>query len=351
MGMISVMTNIELKWAKGRFKLFQLVLLVSLRFMKYHDKLEDIILRQNLQLREMSMNGEKLRRILQKYGQKCLLLLDGWGEHVGHSQDVLEIIKGNSLRECSVILSSRSDFVTTEISKAFQNVVKSEGFPEDYAESFAKNFLCKESEIEAVLGINIHDHKLEKETKHGSEPLYRNPALFLFVCLVLDKIDFPVHVGEIYYKVVHFLYQRYSTEKKVLDQVDHERECATWMKAVGKEALKMLKRGPYKVDRQKVVRSLGREILHWEILTDYMYKFPARTLPDEMYLTFPCFAIQELFAAFYYNEYVKHEEMDKSETHEVFGETLSKPREILNMSDMFQLFFNWLNRESEKRKE
>ena len=66
-------------------------------------------------------------------------------------------------------------------------------------------------------------------------------------------------------------------------------------------------------------------------------------MPDDVYLTFPCFAIQEFFAAYYYNKYVKQEELGKTATYSVFGELLSRPRELLNMSNMFQICFNWLN--------
>ena len=106
MGKISVMRRIEWEWGKGKFKRFRLVLLVSLRLMKPNDKLEDIILRQHLRLREIPFTPEKLRRILEVYGHECLLLLDGFGEQSSLSEDVLTIIKGGSLKECSVIISS-----------------------------------------------------------------------------------------------------------------------------------------------------------------------------------------------------------------------------------------------------
>ena len=115
MGKISVMRRIEWDWGKGKFNHIRLVLLASLRLMTSHDKLEDIILRQHLQLCEIPFTPEKLRRILEVYGHECLLLLDGWGEHSSCSEDVLRIIKRDSLSQCSVILSS--NFVTEEISK------------------------------------------------------------------------------------------------------------------------------------------------------------------------------------------------------------------------------------------
>ena len=94
MGKISVMRRIEWDWGKQRFEQFSLVLLVSLRFVQLNDKLEDVILRQNLQLREIPLNSKKLRKILEKYGESCLRLLDGWGEHTCDSEDILNIIKG-----------------------------------------------------------------------------------------------------------------------------------------------------------------------------------------------------------------------------------------------------------------
>ena len=146
MGKMSVMRRIEWDWGRGIFNQSLLVFLVSLRLMKPHDKLEDIILRQHLQLREIPLTPEKLRRILEVYGHECLLLLDGLGVQSSLSEDVLTIIKGDSLPECSFILSSRSDLITKEIAKAFGTVIKSKGFLKDYAETFAKFFHPKQSQ-------------------------------------------------------------------------------------------------------------------------------------------------------------------------------------------------------------
>ena len=245
---------------------------------------------------------------------------------------------------------SRSDLVTKEIAKAFGTVIKSNGFPKNYAETFATNILFIQSKVKTVLDINIHGHTLEKGVKDGSEPVYRNPALFLFVCIVFDDIQFPVDVAEVYFRVVRFLYQKYSQEGTFFspNNDEYENEFSAWMTAFGKETMNMLKQGPNKIIRHKSVKSIGCKVYHWLIFTDHMYRFPTRNMSDDIHLIFPCFAIQEFFAAYYYNKYVKQEEQGETKTHFVFVEALSRPREVLNMSNMFQICFNWLNREWEK---
>ena len=353
MGKISVMRRIEWDWAKGKFGHFRLVLLVSLRGIKSDDKLEDIIFRQNLQLWDIPLTPKKLRRIFEVYGHDCLLLLDGWGEYVEPSKDVMGIIEGDSLTECSLILSSRSEFVTGKISKYFKTVVKSEGFPQKYAETFANNILCNEGKVQTVLEIGIHDNQLVQKV-NSKIPLYRNPALFLFVCIVLDDIKIPVDIdiGEIYFRTARFLYQRYSYESRVFNVVnpEYEKESAAWMTAFGKEAMKMLRQGPDTVSRQRIVESIGSKTYHWAIFTDHIYRFPTRNMPDKIHLIFPSFAIQEFFAAYFYTKYVKRkqEAKDETETHLVFGKALFQPKVMLNMSNIFQVCFNWLNGQLEK---
>ena len=356
MGKLSVMRRIEWDWGKQTFNQFSLVLFVSLRFMKSNDKLQDIIFRQNLQLPEIPLNPKKLRYILENYGRNCLLLLDGWGEHTCDSKDVLDTIKGDTLSDCSVVVSSRSDFISEEIFMCFPTVVTCEGFPKKFAKTFAKNICHTEDKVKTVLEVGIHDYELRKGDIDG-ESLYRDPVLFLFVCILLDEIRFPIDVAELYFKAIRLLYQRYALKRKFFDE-NEQNEYVTWLKAVGRVALKMLKHGPFKVNRERLLdtKRLGRQIFHWAILSDHMYRFPTRTMSDDIFLTFPCFKVQEFFAAYYYHKYVKQEEENRTETHEVIGEVLSQPREcfqrykVLRASDMFQAFFNWQNREVERNR-
>ena len=261
----------------------------------------------------------------------------------------LTLQKGDSLADCSVVLCSRSDFMTEEISGCFSTVFRCE-------EIFAENILYSKDKVKAVLDVGIHKYELGTGGNYVGERLYKDPVLFLFVCIVFDEIiEFPIDVGELYFKAVRLLYQRYSLKGEVFDRKGnkHESEYPVWLKAVGRVALKMLKHGPFNVNRKTFLDSkgLGHQIYHWAILSDHMYRFPTSTMPDHTFLTFPCFSVQEFFAAFYYHKFAKQEEKNNTETHEVIGEVLSEPREcfqrykVLHMSKMFHAFFDWQNRE------
>ena len=342
MGKISIIRHIEWDWAKEKFKHFRLVLLVHLCFLKSDDKLEDIIIRQNIQLRKMAFKKEKLRGILEVYGHDCLLLLDGLGEHSQECSDIQSIIKGTLLPECSIIASCRSDFVTGEMAECFKTVVKCEGFPKDYAKVFCRNHLSHPDKVRDVLNAGIYNEATIMIEKDAPVPLYRNPALFLFVCILveLNEINrFPVKTGEVYFRTVRFLYRKYCLESKVSD------DYAKWLNDLGMIAFKMLKEGPLLVNNEDMVKNFGRGINHRAILSE---NNPMQTVCDEYYLKFPSFAVQEFFAAFYYKKKVRQEKKENTAAHNIFGELMYDPKELfrkyrtLRMSNMFQLFVDYV---------
>ena len=54
------------------------------------------------------MTTEKLKSMLEYFGAKILIILDGLDEHAfGKNQDVLEIVKHKKYLFCNVLLTSR----------------------------------------------------------------------------------------------------------------------------------------------------------------------------------------------------------------------------------------------------
>ena len=234
-GKTSLARRLEWEWAKGDFKMFSIVFFVSLRLMKHDDMIENIILRQNEFLRKMRFNRCKLRKLLETFGEKCLLILDGWGEHTGACDDVIRIIQGHHLSNCSILVTSCPEFAAEDALRGSFNVVACcEGFPRYYAAKFAKNILSQQDQVQNILEFYATKDTLNLD-KEG-EPLYKNPLLFLFTCILINEIKPPVDIGELYFRIIHYLYRQFSFQEKVFSKDD--KIFVTWMKRIGEIAFR-----------------------------------------------------------------------------------------------------------------
>ena len=88
--------------------MFSIVLVIFLKFVQPGEAIEDVILKQNPELEGLGVSVEKLHRILDRFSDRCLLILDGLDEHgLGQNEDVLKIIRDQKLLDCRIIVSSR----------------------------------------------------------------------------------------------------------------------------------------------------------------------------------------------------------------------------------------------------
>ena len=84
------------------------VFFVFLKYVQPGESIENVILKQNPELEGLGVSVEKLRSILDRFSDRCLLILDGLDEHgLGQNEDVLKIIRNQKLINCGVIVSSR----------------------------------------------------------------------------------------------------------------------------------------------------------------------------------------------------------------------------------------------------
>ena len=189
--------NVERDYAKKSFKKFKLMLLAPLKLMTPNDCVEHVILRDNIALQEMQMSPQKLRRIFEVHGKECLIILDGSGEHIGWQknktcQDISKIIKGECLSDCTILLTSRSEFVE-EIESNFQVVVQFNGFSKDFAKRLAENIRLESAQVDKVLKMRVHDKGMSvrqnRPNEDEGEPLYMNCRLFIFVCMLVKCND------------------------------------------------------------------------------------------------------------------------------------------------------------------
>ena len=100
---------IKLAWdcAKGHFTNYSIVLFVRLKLVKPGQTIEDVLIQQCPSLRQQGVGPEDVRQLLDKFGEKCLIILDGFDEFDGKNEGVMELIAGHYLPQCSVLLTSR----------------------------------------------------------------------------------------------------------------------------------------------------------------------------------------------------------------------------------------------------
>ena len=109
--------------------------MVFLKLVKPGESIENVIISQRPELEGMNVTQQKLRALLETFGNRCLLILDGLDEHaLGQNEDVLKIIRGQKLLHCNVIVSSRPHS-TKKIEKHFRTVVRVNGFTRERQKS------------------------------------------------------------------------------------------------------------------------------------------------------------------------------------------------------------------------
>ena len=94
-GKTSIAKKISWDWAKGVYTAFTIIFIVLLKMVKPGDAIENVIIEQTPALEGMGVSPQKLRRMLETFSDKCLIILDGLDEHAfGSNDDVLKIIQG-----------------------------------------------------------------------------------------------------------------------------------------------------------------------------------------------------------------------------------------------------------------
>ena len=85
-GKSTFVKKIAWDWSRGVFVDITLVLVVQLKLVESEDSIESIIIRQCPPLEGLKISEKKLRHILDTFGKRCLLILDGLDEYDGKTK-------------------------------------------------------------------------------------------------------------------------------------------------------------------------------------------------------------------------------------------------------------------------
>ena len=283
-------------WARGLLTTFSAIFFVFLKVVKPGDAIQNIIIAQNSYMKGLQMTDKKLENILETFGHRCLLILDGLDEHaLGSNQDVLRIIRGEKLLSCHIIVTSRPHS-TKQIEQYFPVILRVEGFTYNKARQFASKILTDKQKVKTVLSFNPTNLK-------SDAPIHRCPILLSFLCVLVreDEIDLSssgMHIGEIYYRMVRCLYKKFT----IREGIDFEN--GTFyeiIKLIGELAFETLLSGNPMFQRKKVTTKVGMYAFDYGLLIGHEDAHKLfRDETADIYITFLHQSLQEFLVFFYF---------------------------------------------------
>ena len=287
MGKTTLGRKIGWDWVKGLFKIFSLVFVVFLKLVQPGEPIEDVILKQNPELEGLGVMVEKLRGILDRFSDRCLLILG-----LGKNEDVLKIIRNQKLIKCGIIVSSRPHS-TREIKMNFSTVVRVGGFSEKEARMFVSNFLSDSNKIEQVMRFRPSDSR-----EHF--PIQQCPILLSFFCFLvaeeeIDLCDKKLSIGDIYTRLVKCLYKKFMIRKNLAFKVANFNEV---MKSLGKLAFKTLTLNNPLLQRAEVLEMIGEFAFEYGLFAGHEDIRLCGDPTADIYVTYPHRSLEEFFGSF-----------------------------------------------------
>ena len=180
-------------------KKFELAVIIDLKKVSKYQNLRDIISASHIFADEDTAMKDGLLSYITHNQDKVLLVFDGYDEYrFGSNSEIFEIFKGNKLRNCCVL-------ITTRISKAdelkeFKDVhAEITGFSGEDSYSFMVRMLGDETQAGA-----LQDHLYERNLYD----LARVPLLLLFFCTLWKKgsaQSFPDSKTTLYIEIVQYV--------------------------------------------------------------------------------------------------------------------------------------------------
>ena len=279
-------------WAKGIFTTYSIVFFLFLKLIRPGVAIENVIIDQMPNLEGLNMKPEKLKSILEKFGHRCLLILDDLDEHVlGKNEDVLKIIEGRKFLNCNIIVTSRPHS-TNEIEHYFRTVVRVQGFTVYSAVEYALRVVEDKRKAEAVVLFRPLGHDFICEC----------PIILLILCVLVreNQIDLnscafrPV---ELYFRLTRFLYRKHTCSKGIDFDLNSFVDVLT---KIGKLAWETLKSGNPFLLRSQVISELGEDAFQYGLLIGHEdFRLIGEETADIL-VTFAHRTIQQFFAAFFF---------------------------------------------------
>ena len=331
MGKSTLGKKIELDWARGLCKMFSIVFFIVLRIVKPGDSIEDVIIQQTPELEGLHVSKEKVGKMLDKFGKRCLLILDGLDEHgLGRNEDVLKIIRNSKLLHCGVLITSRPHS-TKEVQSFFPTVVRVDDFTPKEAKKYVSKIFKDNNKITEILNFKPSDSR-------ENFPVHKCPILLSFLCLLvkeeeIDLLDKNLSIGDLYLRMVQCFYKKFTIRKGVQFEKNKFIEV---MKSVGKLALQTLITNNPLLQKNEVHRIVGQFAFELGFFAGHE-DFRLCTDPTaDISVTYAHRSIEEFFGSFGFLQTLD----DGKSVDDILGSDCEKP--IFMVNPLVLKFCLWL---------
>ena len=293
MGKTTLLKKVGWDWARGVFRLYPMVFFVFLKFVQPGDSIENVIIEQNPELEGLGVSEEKLHRILKRFSDKCLLILDGLDEHgLGENDDVLKIIQNQNLINCGVIISSRPHSTRT-IELHCRQVIRVNGFNQKEAKRFVSNFFENGKKVNQIMLFKPSDSR-------EIFPIQKCPILLSFFCFLvaeqeINLLDRTISIGDIYTRLVKCLYKKYTIRKDIAyEAADFDGT----MRFVEQLALRTLISNNPLLQRREVLRVVGEFAFDYGLFAGHEDIRLCGDPTADICVTYPHRSLEEFFGSF-----------------------------------------------------
>ena len=200
--------KIAYDWSKGKYVQFSIVFYVDLKQVRPAKTIENVIVDQ-YKSKILDINAQLVKRILNKVGDKCLVIVDGLdvpGQSL-HSE-LIQSITGQRHSFLNVLVAARTDH-TSEYHKQFHTKVAIEPFLypalENIASDIAQLILPKGNS-----GV-IHPSTIGSQNQlSDNNPMLRTFLYVLAGSNAIDLTEGKVSLGELFTKLVSHIYKSYE---------------------------------------------------------------------------------------------------------------------------------------------
>ncbi len=287
-------TNDE--WANTELESIKLVFLVTLRYINSDQTIENMIRSQHKCFVENENIGEGLlRKMLQKCGQNCLVILEGYDEiPQNYNNNIEKILKNETIRDCHVLVTSRPNAVE-EMESFMATIASIEGFSRENTRKYIEKVIEEESKRQAAF---------EYTENNVIQEMWRYPILVLFLSLLVnwDEIDLNTEalpVGEFYTRLLDCLYKRYIAERAKTQDKGEKEEI---LLKIGRLAFEGMLSNKVAYNKREVIETVGPEAFDYGILIGSEEYEGRRYLNEsaDIFVYFAHKSIQEYLAAKYF---------------------------------------------------
>ena len=276
-----------------------LMFLVTLKYIKPAQTIEDMIKQQHKCLvSNKEISRALLKDILEKFGQDCLIILEGYDEIPKYINENLEMIVTNkAYRNCHFLITSRPNEVES-LEDCMASIASIEGFSKENTRKYIEKVINDETKWEAAF----------KYTENSAiEEMWRYPILVLFLCLLVnwDAVDLDkekLMVGEFYTRLLNCIFRRFIAEKIEKEkQEEEEAKREETLLKIGKVALGGILSNKVTYRKREILEHVGLNAFQYGILIGTDEWEGRRDMPEDadIFVYFVHKSIQEYLAAKY----------------------------------------------------